>query len=259
MPSSYTRRFGADAVYSEKISKLQTRFIIELVLGILSFFAAILFAEMEKDIRNLEFRDIYNVLKYLFIGIGLLEVIMSPIQLWANSKTVNKLNNTFITVEEDKVSGIQYNNPDAGAFFELPYSELTQAIALPEDATMNTIELQTKTFRYKCFAIADKAIAVKLINDKKAEFDARASAVHYAQPQYDTIGYTQPLYNNAGVYARHDSNPVPTETLVQTAVQNASADNFRSETAQSGTKYCMYCAAELPSEAAFCFKCGKKQ
>lgn len=235
MTKPFSRRFGADPEISGKAAKQQMLYIFELVIGVVALIAAFAFADAaEGEWYNSSKKETYEILEYFCIFLGLLELGLSPIQLWLNSKLTNKLNNTFLVVEDNRVYGVHYTDSDVGARFEIPYSALTSATPLSDGASnkMNTLEIRSEGRTFKCFAIADRSIAAKLINDKCAEYNERSAANMFA-PQTDSA-----------------SAPV---------TQVTPAPDTKPQYASEGKKYCLYCATELPADAAFCFKCGKSQ
>ncbi len=215
------RRFNAEPQEFNKLSSQKTRQILGIVLGVILLIAAFVFGNLQdENWYNKSDRDMYGVIKVCCIIGGLLEVVISPIVLYEFSKTENKLSSTYITLHEDKIEGIHFNNPTVGVPFEITYADVIEATVLPDDPIANkgnNISIKALSGTYSCYAVEQKSIVVKLINERKAKYDEMISV------------------NNA---------------------KQVSEPSIFSEKAE---RYCMYCGTVLPKEASFCYKCGKGQ
>ena len=173
------RRFNAEPQEFSKISRQKTRQILGIVLGVILLIAAFFFGNLQdENWYNKSDRDMYGMLKVCCIICGLLEVVISPIVLYEFSKTENKLSSTYITLRADKIEGIHFNNPAAGVPFEITYADVIEATVLPDDPMTNkgnNIRIRALSGTYSCYAIEQKAIVVKLINERKAKYDERVS------------------------------------------------------------------------------------
>ncbi len=220
-PGFEKRRFNAEPQEFNKISSQKTRQILGIVLGVILLIAAFVFGNLQdENWYNKSDRDMYGVIKGCCIIGGLLEVIISPILLYDFSKIENKLSGTYITLHEDKIEGLHFNNPAVGFPFEITYDDVIEATVLPDDPIVNNgnnISIKAISGTYSCYAIEQKAIVVALINERKAKYDEMIS------------------------------------------VNNAKQMSGPSTVSERAERYCMYCGTVLPKNASFCYKCGKGQ
>lgn len=171
------RKFYADPKEIEKIKKQKNSQIFQIVLGVFALILFFVFSNLQKENwYNESENEMYGVLKIGCIGIGLLEVVLSPIVLYELSITESKLSQTYISLNEEGVEGLHFNNiskNNVGQHFEISYSDIIEAQIVSDTVASkgNNIVISTACEKYSCFAIEQRAIVVKLLNERKKEQD----------------------------------------------------------------------------------------
>jgi len=171
---SEIKRFNAEPQEFNKLSGQKTREILSIVLGVLLLVMSFVFGNLQEENWYKSESEMYGVLKMCCIFVGLIELVLSPVLLYELSKTENKLSSTYIALYEDRIKGIHFNNSAMGVPFEIPYTDIIEATVLTGSAFSNkgnNICINATSGTYLCYAIEQKSIAVKMINEQKAKYD----------------------------------------------------------------------------------------
>ncbi len=237
--SNLIKRFGADGERQDKLNSLKTWQYIGIVFGIFCFILMILFSSLEDDYYEYEksAREMYSMLKWVCGGIGLLEIICSPIILYSYSKSEAVLAETFLAVYDDHVEGLSFNNVNSGIskFFSVTYDDIADIYISVADESITGINLKIHTTNdiYKCCAIENNGEAADLIREQKAIYEQSL------ETQENILKETKPC------------EATDTSTTFENLDTSITTENIQN-------KFCIYCGEELKNEALFCNKCGKK-
>lgn len=212
------RKFQGDPKAFSETSRLKWLGFLSGVVGIV---IAIWFKndpDISRLFREIDInRDTQDFLLNLWIFAEIPYMIFS---FWNSMQVENRLKSTYVTVDEDKVRGVHFNDHKTAVPFEVSYADINEAAILPLDAKEhkgNNVRIWTKRGTYDLYAIEEKATVVQMINERRILFEQKEKLANVQQMVTPTV------------------------------------------TSEEGTRFCMYCGTAFPEEAKFCPKCGKAQ
>lgn len=226
--SENKRRFNGDPFLFDKISRIKTKQIIGCAIGVACIVGFFIFAGMQEEARTRDAYDFFKMIKILCIAFGALNIVMSPIVLYTAYKDEQKLSRSYIEVSDSGVSGVCFSHKSdiTGHFFNVSYDDIVGAnvISCPEAHDGNNMLIKTKSDNYYGYSIDNHVLAVRVIEQKRAEYQAKK---------------------------RLEAEPKPEPEKPKNNQEVTDENNEHAE------KYCFYCGTALPKAAKFCYSCGK--